>query len=146
MTYQHQDFPAFRYGPDGASIIVNSEDETPKGWHDHPSKVKGAPDASGSGTKTAVAPANATATAAQAAKTTDAKSQTATPPEVSAKTDPVGSGAGGAPSPSPSTELDADGHAFDPALHAATKSKTKAGLWRMKVGVSRPDPAKPLDL
>jgi hypothetical protein len=25
-------------------------------------------------------------------------------------------------------------------LHAATKSKTKAGLWRMKVGVARPEP------
>jgi len=45
-------------------------------------------------------------------------------------------------------ELDADGHPYDPALHAATKSKTKDGLWRMKVGVSRPAPAPgyPLDL
>lgn len=47
-----------------------------------------------------------------------------------------------------SAELDAYGHAYDPALHAATKSKTKAGLWRMKVGVARPDaaPGYPLDL
>jgi hypothetical protein len=45
-------------------------------------------------------------------------------------------------------ELDAHGHAYDPALHAATKSKTSAGLWRMKVGVKRPAPAPgyPLDL
>jgi hypothetical protein len=48
-------------------------------------------------------------------------------------------------------DLDAHGHAYDPALHAATQSKTKDGLWRMKVGVSRPDPAPgfpkpPLDL
>lgn len=46
--------------------------------------------------------------------------------------------------------LDADGHPYDPAIHASTKSKTKAGLWRMKVGVVRPDPASgyplPLDL
>lgn len=56
------------------------------------------------------------------------------------------------PAPKPATgdkpDLDADGHPFDPALHAATKSKTKAGLWRMKVGVVRPAPAPgyPLDL
>jgi hypothetical protein len=48
-------------------------------------------------------------------------------------------------------ELDAHGHAYDSKLHAGTGSKTKAGLWRMKVGVSRPDPAPgfpkpPLDL
>lgn len=36
--------------------------------------------------------------------------------------------------------LDADGWPFDPAMHAATQSKTKAGLWRMKVGVNRPAP------
>jgi hypothetical protein len=47
--------------------------------------------------------------------------------------------------------LDADGWPFDPNMHAATQSKTKAGLWRMKVGVSRPAPkpgfpAAPLDL
>lgn len=35
-------------------------------------------------------------------------------------------------------ERDADGHPFDPAMHTGTK--TKAGLWRMKVGVARPAP------
>jgi hypothetical protein len=35
-------------------------------------------------------------------------------------------------------ETDAAGHTFDPALHTGTK--TKAGLWRMKVGVARPAP------
>jgi hypothetical protein len=40
----------------------------------------------------------------------------------------------------PDADVDAAGTAFDPALHAATKSKTKAGLWRMKVGVARPAP------
>lgn len=35
-------------------------------------------------------------------------------------------------------EIDADGHPFDPSLHTGTK--TKAGLWRMKAGVSRPAP------
>lgn len=45
-------------------------------------------------------------------------------------------------------DLDAHGHAYDAKLHAATQSKTKDGLWRMKVGVKRPDPAPgyPLDL
>lgn len=43
------------------------------------------------------------------------------------------------------TELDADGWPWSEDLHAATKTKTSAGLWRMKVGVSRP-PAKTLDL
>jgi hypothetical protein len=46
-------------------------------------------------------------------------------------------------------DLDADGHAYDAALHAGTGSKTKAGLWRMKVGVApgrRPVAKPPLDL
>lgn len=140
MTYQHQDFPAVRYGPDGATVIVNSEDETPKGFVDHPSKVKGAPDLSDSGTKTARAPANSTATAAEAAKTTEAKSQTATDPATAAKSGVPGMTAPKTPAQPAAAEVDAEGHAFDPALHAATRSKTKAGLWRMKVGVSRPAP------
>lgn len=38
-------------------------------------------------------------------------------------------------------ELDAHGHPWSADLHASTKGKTKDGLWRMKVGVSRSDPA-----
>lgn len=52
-----------------------------------------------------------------------------------------------------SNTLDAHGWAWDPQLHAATQSKTSAGLWRMRVGVSRPapkegfpKPTQPLDL
>lgn len=37
-------------------------------------------------------------------------------------------------------EIDAHGHPWSAELHASTKGKTKDGLWRMKVGVSRPDP------
>lgn len=37
-------------------------------------------------------------------------------------------------------EVDAHGHPWNEELHASTKGKTKDGLWRMKVGVSRPDP------
>lgn len=37
-------------------------------------------------------------------------------------------------------DIDAHGHPWNPELHAGTKGKTKDGLWRMKVGVTRPDP------
>ena len=50
-----------------------------------------------------------------------------------------------APAPKPvapvaplANTLDAHGHPFDPAKHTGTL--TKAGLWRMKVGVPRPAP------
>lgn len=36
--------------------------------------------------------------------------------------------------------VDAHGWPWSADLHAATKGQTKDGLWRMKVGVSRPDP------
>ena len=39
-----------------------------------------------------------------------------------------------------SGEVDAGGWPWSADLHASTKGKTKDGLWRMKVGVSRPDP------
>jgi hypothetical protein len=46
------------------------------------------------------------------------------------------------------TEVDADGWPWSADLHAATKTKTSAGLWRMRVGVTRPAPktTAPLDL
>lgn len=54
-------------------------------------------------------------------------------------TPPVSKPAPPAPPPPPgSPDVDASGAAFDPELHAATRTKTGAGLWRMKVGVSRP--------
>lgn len=150
MSDKFPAFPAWRHGPDGQSAVFDSEADVPKGWVDHPSKVKGAP-APAEGTKTAIAPSNGRTSAAKAAKTGTAKSQTQTPPEVAAKTDPVGI-SGNAPvgktASQDKAELDAEGHAYDPAVHAATKSQTRAGLWRMKVGVSRPAPAPgyPLDL
>jgi len=39
-----------------------------------------------------------------------------------------------------SPEVDAHGHPWSELLHAATKGTTKDGLWRMKVGVTRPAP------
>lgn len=47
----------------------------------------------------------------------------------------AGDASGGDPN-----EVDAHGHPWSAELHAGTKGKTKDGLWRMKVGVSRPDP------
>jgi len=41
---------------------------------------------------------------------------------------------------SDSGALDAAGWPWSADLHASTKGQTKEGLWRMKVGVSRPDP------
>lgn len=48
------------------------------------------------------------------------------------------------PSASPSdgaqgVEVDAAGVPWNPDMHASTKGKTKDGLWRMKVGVPRPE-------
>jgi hypothetical protein len=37
-------------------------------------------------------------------------------------------------------QIDAAGWPWSPELHASTKGLTKDGLWRMKVGVSRPEP------
>lgn len=37
-------------------------------------------------------------------------------------------------------DIDSHGHPWSAELHASTKGKTKEGLWRMKVGVSRPAP------
>lgn len=36
-------WPAWFYGPDGASQIFDNSDEVPSGWEDHPSKVKASP-------------------------------------------------------------------------------------------------------
>lgn len=33
-------FPAWFYGPDGASGVFDCADNVPQGWADHPSKVK----------------------------------------------------------------------------------------------------------
>lgn len=43
-------------------------------------------------------------------------------------------------SPSDSSEVDAHGWPWSADMHASTKGQTNDGLWRMKVGVKRPDP------
>lgn len=48
-----------------------------------------------------------------------------------------------APSAPDGVEVDSAGTPFDPSLHAATKTQTSKGLWRMKVGVARPGDSPP---
>lgn len=152
-------FPQWAYGPGGKSGVFNSADEIPAGWVDHPSKVKDAADTSDSGVKTPIASANGSVSEAKVAKSTTAASQTTTDPAVAAKSGVGGMGATPATGDTASKTtgdvagLDAHGHPYDPAVHAGTGSKTKDGLWRMKVGVRRPAPvegfpkvAPPLDL
>jgi hypothetical protein len=93
-------WPAWRYGPDGEADVFENEADVPKGWKNHPSAFE--------------------------------------KPAKEAKAKPAGEQAGNA-------DVDAAGVAFDPALHAASRSFTSKGLWRMKVGVKRPE-APTLDL
>jgi hypothetical protein len=141
--------PTYFYGPKGESAIFESANDVPAGWLDHPSKHKNAAPAD-SGTKTAVQPANTTVDAKTAAKTTTAESQTQTDPKTAAKTGTAdGAASGTAQTPAAGKPVvDAHGHPHNPEIHAATASQTKDGLWRMKVGVKRPDPLPgyPLDL
>jgi hypothetical protein len=144
-------FPQWAYGPGGASGVFNSADEIPAGWVDHPSKVKDAADTSDSGVKTPIASANGDVSEAKVAKSTTAASQTHTDPAKAAKAGVAGMGS--TPATGDTAGLDAHGHPYDAAVHAGTGSKTKDGLWRMKVGVKRPAPAEgfpkvapPLDL
>lgn len=69
------------------------------------------------------------------------------PPPPAASKPPV------APKAATTDDLDAHGHPWTADLYAPTKTKTSAGLWRMKVGKSRPaplpgfpKPVTPLDL
>lgn len=39
MTYIHQDWPSWRYGPNGAAEIFENAKDVPAGWVDHPSKI-----------------------------------------------------------------------------------------------------------
>lgn len=47
---------------------------------------------------------------------------------------------GGVNAPADNAEIDAHGYPWNEDMHASTKGKTKDGLWRMKVGITRPDP------
>lgn len=123
MKGDDKNWPAWFNSPDGKkSAIFESPDDVPKGWTSGAEKraAKDAP-AEPKPEKVEVSPPSLPRERAKAAAEADKPK---------------------------AAELDAHGHAYDSALHAATKSKTKDGLWRMKVGVKRPAPAPgyPLDL
>lgn len=113
------DGPAYFYGPDGESAVFHPGDAIPDGWQDHPSKV--------------ITPAK-TGSAPVGDKRGGAAGVS---PDATAK---AKEGRGPAAPGDQSNTLDRDGWPWDATLHAATQSLTKEGLWRMKVGVKRPDP------
>jgi hypothetical protein len=109
QPYAHQPWPSWRYGPDGASAVFETEQDVPAGWADHPDKV---------GTKPVkAAPAAPASTPAAAPASTPATASTS----------------------DEAPKVDAEGTPFNADMHTGTL--TKAGLWRMKVGVSRPPAA-----
>lgn len=116
-----KNWPAWRYGPNGHAAMFERSEDVPSDWRDHPTKV---------GEK-----------AAAPVKTpTPTPTPTPAPDARIGDTAPSGDGA--------PVELDTAGWPWMAVLHARSKGKTKDGLWRMKVGVSRPDPKPgyPLDL
>jgi hypothetical protein len=115
----HSSWPAWFYGPNNQSDTFSSPEEVPAGWVDHPSLVP--PEKVITPARTGSAPAAAPATVTGGGSTSRAQT-----------------GAGSAAPGDQSNTLDAAGWPWDADLHSATKSMTKAGLWRMKVGVERP--------
>jgi hypothetical protein len=133
-------YPAWFYGPHGQSQVFHNEADVPEGWQDHPSKVI-TPERTGSKPlppTTDKVPADQRGAAPVIAANNATGQQT---------------GGKGIDTGDQSNTLDAHGHPWSAELHAKSQSKTKDGLWRMKVGVSRPAPragfpkqAQPLDL
>lgn len=39
LAYVHQSWPAWRYGPDGASQVFKSAEDVPEGWADSPDRA-----------------------------------------------------------------------------------------------------------
>lgn len=121
-------WPAWRYGPDGAAEIFNSEDEVPKGWQDHPSKVI-SPATTGSkplAPKTDKVPAS---------KTGGAPVEVKDPIHEDAAAKALRATAGDV-----SNTLDKDGQAWDAEVNTAPPTIGSDGLWAMIDGKDRPDP------
>ena len=120
-------WPAWFSSPKGdATAIFETAEDVPAGW------TSGAEKQTAGGSKPA---AKSTPTPSPAPSAAAAKDPAPTPPA----TEPAAGGKAG---------LDAHGHPWSADLHASSKSKTKDGLWHMKAGVARPEPAPgyPLDL
>lgn len=115
----HSSWPAWYYGPNNQADTFGSPEEVPAGWKDHPSLVE--PEKVITPARTGSAPAGNTGAAAGGTSNAQRGSGSAAPGDQS-------------------NTLDAAGWPWDEKLHAGTKAMTKAGLWRMKVGVVRPAP------
>jgi hypothetical protein len=113
-------WPAWFSSPTGKSEIFESAGDVPAGW------TSGAEKQSVDGGKPA--------------KTPEPEKPAALPASVAPPVKPD--------APSSKVELDTGGWPWLVQFHASSKSKTKGGYWRMKVGVARPDPKPgyPLDL
>lgn len=111
-------WPAWYYGPNNQADTFGSPEEVPAGWKDHPSLVE---------------PEKVITPARTGSKPIEAG-------DVSGGTSEAQRGSSSANPGDQSNTLDAAGWPWDAKLHAATKTMTSAGLWRMKVGVSRPAP------
>ena len=124
-----QEWPAWRYGPKGASEIFESEADVPKGWVDHPSKVI-TPEKTGS------APITSTKDKIPASKTGGA------PVEVNDQIiDENQAHALRQTASDVSNTLDTDGQAWDGEVNDPSQSRDADGRWTMIEGEDRPDPA-----
>jgi len=108
--YSYLAYPFVSKGPEGEEQVFDSEGEVPAGWTLPEGGVKGGK------AKTVEKPKEEGNGATETVTSTSTANSSGETPEV-----------------------DAAGVAWDPSLHAATKTKTQAGLWRMKVGVKRPE-------
>lgn len=122
-------YPAWFYGPNAAAQVFQSETDVPDGWADHPSKVV-----------TAAATGSVPAPVVTDKVPEADRGSAPLPAGNDASAADTGSNPALLETGDVSNTLDADGWPWTEELHAATKSKTQANLWRMKVGVARPDP------
>lgn len=113
--YVHQDWPKWIEGPNGQGASFNSDAEVPAGWGGK-FKPTSAP--------VATVPVTPVVSVAPASETSG------TAP---------GSNEGENGSHSDGADKDSAGVAWNPDIHAATKTKTNKGLWRLAVGKSRPE-------
>lgn len=123
----NNEWPKWHFGPNDQSDVFQSAAEVPAGWTDHPSKVI-TPEKTGSkplAPTTDKIPAEKRGSAPVTAKNNATAAQT---------------GGAGTDTGDQSNTLDAAGWPWTAELHSATKTQTTAKLWRMKVGVSRPEP------
>lgn len=123
-----QKWPSWRYGPNGAAEIFNSEDDVPKGWHDHPSKII-TPESTGS------KPITPTINKIPASETGGAPIDVSNPAGDDAAAAALRASAGDV-----SSTLDTDGQAWDGEVNTPDQAKDSDGRWTMIEGKDRPEP------